>query len=143
MVKGEIDVFLWDVTTADVFARQGDWTCIGTVSGDWPSFVFAVRSDTNESVIEKLEDLIKNIRIQGTEMKKNGDLTTRFLIDKFGISEKQAREFIEIINWNCNLEVSQSALNRVVSALTSSGIISGCSACDFSPIIVTGKTRLV
>jgi hypothetical protein len=46
MNQNLIDVFLWDISTADVYARSGDWKCIGKVNGDWPAFVFAVRNET-------------------------------------------------------------------------------------------------
>ena len=141
MVKGEIDVFLWDVTTADIYTREGAWTCVGTVSGDWPAFVFAVRSNVSPSMLEKLVSFIDDLRTECRNMTRDIDAAVEYLKIKFSLSEDQARHFLKIVKWNSSLEVEQKSINRVVTALVSAGIIANPE--HDSSVVVPGKCRLV
>ena len=142
MVKGEIDVFLWDVTTADIYTREGDWTCVGTVSGDWPAFVFVIRSDIFPSMLEKLVSFIDDLRTECRNMTRDihDNAAVGYLRSEFSLSEDQARNFLENVKWNCSLQVEQESINRVLTALVSAGIITN--PADFS-LVVPGKCRLV
>lgn len=143
MVKGEIDVFLWDVTTADIYTREGVWTCVGTVSGDWPAFVFAVRSDVSPSMLEKLVFFIDDLRTECRNMTDDIDAAVEYLRSTFTLmSEEQARHFLKIVKWNSSLEVEQKSINRVVIALVSAGIITNPQH-DSSVVVPGGKCRLV
>ena len=122
MVNGEIDVFLWDITTADIFAREGVWKVVGTVSGDWPAFVFATQATTNNT--DDIESLIQKIKEEAIELKQDRSKTSVvFLMETFGISETQAGDFITSIEWNCTRSVDKEALLRVVDALEGANII--------------------
>lgn len=146
MAKGEIDVFLWDITTADVYAREGVWKCIGTVSGNWPAFVFAVRSDTSPVLLEKLSCFIDLLRSECAQMKANNGSSVAYLVDKYSITEEQASEFIKRISWNSSLHIDQSALERVVTALRSAGVLPKLPAyavVDLHGLIVAKKSVLV
>ena len=123
MVNGEIDVFLWDITTADVYAKEGAWTCIGEVSGDWPAFVFAVRSDIDKLTLGGIRQFILNLATHCGAMKSGGAQSVDHLCAQYGITSKQAGEFIERIKWNCTLSVDRSALERVTQSLQDSGVL--------------------
>jgi ABC-type nitrate/sulfonate/bicarbonate transport system substrate-binding protein len=123
MVAGEIDVFLWDVTTADVHAREGAWKCIGTVSGDWPAFVFAVRSDVDETTLSKIRLFMAALESECSYMKSHQSDSVEYLQNKYSISPKQATEFISTIQWNARPEFSAQALETVTKSLAAAGII--------------------
>jgi len=124
MERGEIDVFLWDITTADVYAREGVWKCIGTVSGDWPAFVFACRSDTYSAKLGEIENFVSELEKQCVVMKTDADgQSVPYLMDKYRISESQAVEFMKTISWNSRLVVSKAAIERVINALQQSSIL--------------------
>ena len=124
MEKGEIDVFLWDITTADVYAREGIWKCIGTVSGDWPAFVFACRADVEQKTLDSVKTFIAELENQCQIMKQDSDKqAVPYLMDKYRISELQASEFLKTVNWNSTLTVNESALQRVIAALQQASIL--------------------
>jgi sulfonate transport system substrate-binding protein len=123
MDKGEIDVFLWDITTADVYARDGTWKVIGTVSGDWPAFVFATNTNIDDSTTRAISTFIDNVRREADRLMHDLNGSAEYLIDKFKISEKQAMEFLETIRWNAIQEISQDAVSRVIKTLTGAGIV--------------------
>jgi sulfonate transport system substrate-binding protein len=122
MAHGEIDAFLWDIATADVYAREGVWTCIGTVSGEWPAFVFAVSTSSSQS--DQLGKFLTVLADECRAMKQNhDDASIVYLKDTYKLSDKQASDFIRDISWNANTELSRSALYRVIKSLKEAGII--------------------
>ena len=122
MANGEIDAFLWDIATADIYAREGVWTCIGTVSGEWPAFVVAVSSSFNQ--FDQLNTFLTVLYEECRSMKQNtNDASLVYLKEKYNLSDKQATEFVRDINWNAKTEFSGSALNRVVKSLKDAKII--------------------
>jgi sulfonate transport system substrate-binding protein len=123
MMNGEIDVFLWDITTADVYSRQGVWKVIGTVSGDWPAFVFAISSEISESSLSKINRFIEVLKTQTTGIKNEGPWSVEYLVWKFKISSKQATDFLENIRWTVKREISGRALTEVINTLKVAGII--------------------
>jgi sulfonate transport system substrate-binding protein len=123
MVNNEIDVFLWDITTADVHAREGVWKCIGTVSGEWPAFVFATRSDINAETLTQVRTFIDALRNECEEMKENCPSSIQAIMDKYKISHAQASEFMRSIKWNSKTEITRPALLRVIDALQNAGIV--------------------
>ena len=123
MEVGEIDVFLWDVATADKFARQGVWHVIGQVAGDWPSFVFVVRNDVDELVLEKMTAIIDSLKHAAISLTNGQEESVQYLCTKHGITETQSTEFLREISWNCNLELSKKVIDTVVESLFVSGIV--------------------
>jgi len=143
MKAGEIDVFLWDITTADIHTREGIWEVIGTVSGDWPAFVFGVKSDMSKDMLDRLESCIANIGKSASSI-KSGDKneTIEFLKSQHHISTDQAVEFLDRISWNCKLEIKKDLLDHVVSSLYSAKVIDRDSGLD-DTIVLTSVCRLV
>jgi hypothetical protein len=119
LLAQEINVFLWDIATADVFAREGVWTCIGTVSGDWPAFVFATSS--NFSMKESLSKFLSAVESESLRMKTERNV--HHLMSSYNLTETQAVDFFDSIKWNGKSQIDFSAMNRVVQALISAGII--------------------
>lgn len=125
MTKGEIDAFLWDVTTADVHAKAGVWKCIGTLAGSWPAFVFAVRADASTSALHAMVRFLHQVRHHGMILKDEPEFTTSFLQERYRISAEQATQFLASVSWNSSPTVSQAALERAAAALTEAAIVSG------------------
>ena len=123
MVAGEIDVFLWDITTADVYTKQGDWKCIGEISGDWPAFVFVVQKSSSSLLLNKIKEFIGSLHKECKAMKTEKSSSGKYLCDKYGISIDQANDFLEKINWNSTLSVDDSNIKSVVRSLHSCNII--------------------
>jgi sulfonate transport system substrate-binding protein len=123
MVAGEVDVFLWDITTADVYTKQADWKCIGEISGGWPAFVFVVQRGASGPLLTTVRKFIEALHIECSKMKEQKNSSCRYLCEKYGISEKQASDFLEKINWNSSFCVEDSKIQSVVKALHACNII--------------------
>ena len=142
MIAGEIDVFLWDITTADVFAREGAWTCIGTVSGDWPAFVFAVREDIDPVTLSKIGEFMSELSQECALMKCKPAESAQYIQEKYHVSNQQASDFMETIQWNAKPVFSSKSLATVVSSLAAAGIIPETSV-DAGAVVKQGACLLV
>jgi hypothetical protein len=121
MKNGTIDVFLWDITTADIHTRSGIWEVIGTVCGNWPAFVMAIRPPSDK--IDQLTSLISLIRGFAESIESGGQGSIDFLVSTYHISQKQAIEFLDTISWNCECQVRRESLLEVLKSLHASEII--------------------
>ena len=143
MVAGEIDVFLWDITTADRYSKEGVWKHIGEVKGDWPAFVFVVRADVLEDMLTRISNFIDAVQTECESMKLNADGSVlQYLRDAYGISEKQAMDFLHKISWNSKLVISRKSLESVVCSLHACGIIPESSVED-SRVVMSKVSRIV
>ena len=123
MDKNEIDVFLWDITTADYYTRKNVWKTIGKVSGDWPAFVFIVNSNANDQLIKIANACISQLEKSCIALKSGGISSVEYLCTQHGISVNQAEEFLGMISWNSKNELNRDAIGRVIEALVMANII--------------------
>lgn len=143
MVSGEIDVFLWDITTADVYTKEGAWKHIGEVTGDWPAFVFVVRADVSDDMLARISKFIESVHAECDLMKLNAHGSAlQYLWDTYGISEKQAIDFLHKISWNSKLVISRKSLESVVSSLHACEIIPESSV-EASRVVMNKVSRIV
>lgn len=122
MKKGDIDLFLWDIATADLYARENVWKCIGTVSGDWPAFVLAT-SSSDVSLRSAIYRCLNQVRNHAILLKEEQEFAVFFLCDKYKLTQEQAADFLESVSWTAAPDISGSALGRVQLALHEAGVI--------------------
>ena len=123
MEAGEIDVFLWDIPTADKYTRCNVWKVIGQVAGDWPSFVFLVRADEEMDNVLALSEIVGRVAKASKALKSGGLESVQFLCKHFHITENQASQFLESVSWNCKLEINEKVIQTVIKSLRVSGIV--------------------
>ena len=141
MNAGEIDVFLWDIPTADKYTRTGVWNVIGQVSGDWPSFVFVVRQSEDKNILNEIVKIIQLVEDAAAAIQTGGIESEQYLCAKHGITENQSKEFLDKISWNCKLELSRKVVRTVVDSLRVSGIVGGEHVTDSPESVIAHPTQ--
>ena len=124
MEAREIDVFLWDIATADKYSRSGVWHVIGEVCGDWPSFVFVVRENTERSELDRMVKIFESLGNAAKSLKNGQNESVKYLCETHGITQIQSENFLKQISWNCKPELSRKVIKTVVDSLRVSGIVS-------------------
>jgi cyclopropane fatty-acyl-phospholipid synthase-like methyltransferase len=125
MKKGEIDVFLWDIPTASKYTREGVWKVIGTVTADWPAFVFVIRKDPIGLFMDHIARIMKSVFANAASLMDSPDASVKYLCDEYKLLEPQAREFLSTIKWTKSVEDMQlgsGVLSGVGTALMNAGV---------------------
>lgn len=132
-------VFLWEKFTTKPFVDGGEMKRIGVCPTPWPCFVLVAHQDFIAQHQETLSNLLDAINLT-TDFFKDRPHIHQEIADRYELPLEDVQEWIADTHWSSSLEMKESVLDGVVTALLQLEILNK----PLSPSqLVSSLTKLV
>ncbi len=110
-------LFLWEKFTTQPFVDNGEMQRIDTCPTPWPCFVLVAHQDLITENQNQLENFLDGINMCLDLFKSRPEIDKE-IAEEYGITIKDAQQWLQETEWNSHMEVSEKMLNKVIHTLT-------------------------
>ena len=122
LANGTADVFLWEKHMTQPLVDTGEFRRVGERVVPWPAFVVSVRQDylaDHKEAIRKVLDVVADYALR----LKTGENSANLISTSYGIALADAESWLSDVQWSHDHRCPATAIQRVVKALHSQGIL--------------------
>jgi ABC-type nitrate/sulfonate/bicarbonate transport system substrate-binding protein len=114
--NNKADIFMWERFMTQPLVDQGEFRRIGECLTPWPCFVIAVRKEVLDQFRVLLQKLLQVV-YQATKRFKNNPKAAEMVCANFGLTPKDAHDWISLTEWAVDNSFPSGTLDKVVQTL--------------------------
>ena len=123
LVKGEADLFFWEMAMTMPLVNSGDFRLVGQVFSPWSCFSIAVHNNflINKAVLKALYEVIYKQCIEF----KDSVTAVDVVVQRYKLDAGDTKAWFENLEYGKNKKVSKTEIDRIVKILVKFGILEG------------------
>lgn len=121
--KRKAHIFLWERFVTAPLVKQGIFKRVGEIPTPWPSFYTAARPgllDTDRALIDSAVEIMLGY---AAELVADPEATITEIVDRYGMSKRDARTWLNDVEWPTSVHVDTDVLDSVIARMTELGRI--------------------
>lgn len=119
--KRKAHVFLWERFVTAPLVKDGIFRRIGEIPTPWPSFYLAARPGLLESERALVDRIVTTVLGFAADLKADEDGTVEMIVDRYGMAKRDARSWLNGVEWPTSLLVDDEVLDSVVARMVELG----------------------
>lgn len=107
-------IFLWERFVTAPLVKQGIFRRVGELATPWPAFYTAARPrllDSDRRLVDRIVEIVLRV---GAQLKVDPDRTIDLIVDRYGMARRDARTWLDGVEWPTAVGVDQSVLTLVM-----------------------------
>jgi sulfonate transport system substrate-binding protein len=125
MSEDESLIFMWEKFMTKHLVDSGELRCIDECPTPWPAFTVVASNKLLESNREVVNRILAIVQLQAKELKED-ESTVKLLLDRYKLSEQDAKEWFSSVEWSLSSTMAESILSSVSSTLKDLGLLEEC-----------------
>jgi sulfonate transport system substrate-binding protein len=122
LAAGTADVFLWEKHMTQPLVDAGEFRRVGERVVPWPAFVVSVRQEYLADHKEAILKVLDVVAVYASQLKTGVD-SANLISTSYGIALADAESWLSGVQWSHDRRCPAAAIQRVVTALHSQGIL--------------------
>ncbi|KAI7904967.1 uncharacterized protein BX663DRAFT_501197 [Cokeromyces recurvatus] len=121
---GTSDFFMWERFTTKPYHDSGEVKKIGSITPDWPAFMFAAHTDILRDNVEVFQKVLKAINHATREFVEQQDESVKLIMKMLKYPEEDVREWFKTVHYATDhKQVSRQALEITLKTLLKADVV--------------------
>lgn len=121
--KRKAHIFLWERFVTAPHIKTGVFKRIGEMPTPWPSFYTAARPGLLDAERDLIDEIVAIMLTYAARLTADPEGTVDQIVDRYGMARRDARTWLDDLEWPTQVEVDQPVLRNVAERMVELGRI--------------------